>query len=84
MKLLLGFFDVFDHITDTLEFFGLFIGNLNAKFLFQSHYQLDSVERVCAKIFDKLGFRCDLIRFYAELLDNDIFYPLVNWFVCHI
>ncbi|HWY32828.1 MAG TPA: hypothetical protein VNX46_18835 [Candidatus Acidoferrum sp.] len=84
MKLLLGFFNIFDHIADTLEFFGLFIGNLNAKFLLQSHYQLDGVERVCAQILNKLGFRCDLIRFYAELLDNDIFYPLVNWFVCHI
>ena len=84
MKLLLGVFDVLDDIADTLEFFGLFIGHFDAELLFQGHDELDGIERVRAEILDKLGFRSDLIRFYAQLFDDNIFNPLVYWFVCHI
>ena len=29
------------------------------------------------------GFRRHLIRLHAQLFDDDVLYPLVNWFVCH-
>ena len=36
---------------------------------------------VCAEIFDKLGFRSDLLRLHAQLFNNDVldslFYGLV-------
>ena len=55
----------------------------DAEFFFQRHDQLDDVERVCAEIFDELGFGRHLIRLHAELFDNDVLYTLVNRFISH-
>src|ERR1043166_825841 len=41
-----NFFDILNHISDTLQLFRFFIGDFVPKFLFQSHYQLDRVQRV--------------------------------------
>jgi hypothetical protein len=80
---LLSLFDVLDDIADALQFFRLFVGDFVAEFLFESHDQLDGIERVSAQVFDELGFRGDLVGIHAELLDNDIFYSLFNSFFSH-
>ena len=69
----LGIFHEFDDVADALQLLGLFIRDFVSEFLFESHDQLDGIERISAKIFDELGLRGDLVRVDAELFDDDIF-----------
>ena len=41
-----------NRFTDRLNFLGSFIGNVDIKFLFKLHDQLDGVERVCSEVID--------------------------------
>src|SRR4030095_16798477 len=52
--LLLEVFDVFDDVADTLELFGLLVGNFVAEFLFERHDQFHRVERIRPEILDEL------------------------------
>ena len=81
--LLLGVFDIFDYIADSLQFLGLLVGNLVAKLLFQRHDQLDRIERISAQILDELGVRCHLIGVDAQLLDDDFLNSLFDAFISH-
>lgn len=76
-------FDVFYDIADGLKFFGVFVRDFDREFFFESHDELDDVERISAQIFDKRRGGRNLFRIYAELLDDDFLYLLFDWFVRH-
>ena len=70
-----------DHVLDGLEFLGLIVRDFHVEFLLKSHDQLDGVEGVRAEVFDKFGFRCDLVGADAELIHDDILYPFFDRFI---
>jgi hypothetical protein len=51
--------------------FGIFVGNLNAKLVFECHDQFDGVQGVSAQIGHKDFFAGDLLFCHAKLLGND-------------
>src|SRR6185369_12700844 len=83
-KRLLGsnFFDILNHISHALQLFSFFIGDFVPKFFFQSHYQLDRVQRVGAQILDKFGIWSHLVGVDAQLFYDDVFYSLLGRFFC--
>src|SRR5262249_23940800 len=73
--------DVVDGVLDGADLFSVLVGNLDFESLFESHDQLDCVERVGAQIVYERGGWRDLRFVYAELLHDDLFYTFVNG--CH-
>src|SRR3954452_20381289 len=63
--------DVFDRVLDLFDLLGLVVGNLDAELLFESHDQLDRIERVRSEVFDERRFGLDLFGVDTELLDDD-------------
>ena len=47
--------DEVDRLLDGRDLLGFLVGNLDAEFLFESHHELDGVERVGAEVIDDLG-----------------------------
>jgi len=76
-------FDVLYDIADSLKFLSVFVRDFDGEFLFESHDQFDSVERVRAQILDELGAWRDLLRIYAELFNDDVLDSIFNAFFCH-
>src|SRR3954454_24223682 len=63
--------DVFDRVLDLLDLLGLVVGNLDAEFLFESHDQLDRIERVRSDAFDQRRIGTKPVGVDTELLDDD-------------
>src|SRR5690606_27924174 len=63
------------HSADLL---GFFVGNLSLEFLFQSHDQLNCIQRVSAQIFNKGSLGLHIFRLHAKLLDDDLDDSLFN------
>src|SRR3954447_13372146 len=63
--------DVLDRVLNLLDLLGLVVGNLDAELLFESHDQLDRIERVRSEVFDERRFGLDLFGVDTELLDDD-------------
>ena len=55
------------------DFFGVFIGDFNAEFIFQRHHQFHGVKRIGAKVCHEGFFIGDLRLIHAELFGNDFF-----------
>ena len=53
----------------TVDCVGLFVGDLDAEFLFDGHDDLDGVETVEAEVVGKMRLACDLHE-SAQLLDT--------------
>src|SRR6056297_2675643 len=51
--LTLCFFDEFGRIADGCDLFSRIVWDFHAKLFFESHYQLNDVEAVCAQIIDE-------------------------------
>src|ERR1700729_2975226 len=58
------------------DLFGGIVGNFATEFLFESHHQLDRVETVRAQIVDEAGIVGDLGLVDAQVLHDDLLYPL--------
>ncbi len=83
-QLLRGFFlDVFDHVSDALELLSILVGNFDSEFFFESHDELDGIERVGTEVFDEGCAGGDLLGCDAELLDNDFFDFFFDGFFGH-
>src|SRR5947209_6293740 len=57
---------------------GRIVRNLDTEFFLESHDELDRVERIRAKIIDKICVVGDLVGFDAKMLDHDFLHALGN------
>ena len=62
----------YDYESRIVELFGILVGNLDSEFLFESHDELDGVERISSEVLDEGGIDGDLFSGHAELLDDDV------------
>jgi hypothetical protein len=76
-------FDVFNDVSDGLQFFRVLIRNLNGKFFFKGHDQFHNVERIGPQIFDERRLGRDLLGIYPQLFDNDVLDLFFDCFVGH-
>src|SRR5436309_6237371 len=67
---------VIHRVAYRLELVGVLVRDLEPELLFQLHYQLHDVERVCTQIFDELGFGRDLLQVDFELLRDDLLHAV--------
>src|SRR5690554_2236250 len=74
--------DVIDRQLNSCDLFSFFIRNLGFEFLFQRHYQLNSIQGVGTQIFNERSSVNNFFFFYTQLLSDDFLYALVN--VTHI
>src|SRR6516162_8229630 len=72
------FVDVIDSLMDGGDLLGVLVGDLDLEFLFQSHDELDCVERIGPKIVHERCIVRDLFLFDAQLFGNDGFDLLLN------
>ena len=70
--------DVVDRLVDGGDLLGVLVRDLDLEFLFESHDQLDRVERVGSQIVDERGIVRDLLLLDAQLLGNDGLDLLLN------
>src|SRR5271156_3512910 len=70
--------DVIDGVFYRGNFFGVFVGDLDAEIFLESHHQLDSVERVGAQVVHKRSGRSDFAFIHTELLDNNRFHAFFD------
>jgi hypothetical protein len=75
--------DVLYDIAHAEKFLGIAVRNFHAKLFFESHDELDDVERVGPEVFDKLGLWGYLLGVDAELFDDDVFNFLIGVFFAH-
>jgi hypothetical protein len=76
--------DVGDRLLDGGDLLGIFVGNFDFEFLFESHDELNGVERIGAQIIDERRIVHDLLGLHAKLLGYDRFDLLFNsahWFI---
>ena len=66
----------FDGVLHGEDLFGGIVGNFAAEFFLERHHQLDRVEAVGAQIVDEAGIVGDLGLVDAQMLDDDLLYPL--------
>ncbi len=60
--------DILNGFSNSGQFFGIFIRYLGSKLFFQSHNQLDRIQRIRAKVVNELCFFFYLIQAYTKLL----------------
>jgi hypothetical protein len=71
-------FDEVDRVLDRHDLFGSIIRDLAPEFLLKGHYELDRIEAVGAKIVDETGVFGHLRLVDAQMLDYDLFDPIVD------
>src|ERR1044072_8708063 len=82
-SLCLVLIDVIVRIAHALNFLCVFVGNLDAEFFFETHHQLDRVERVGAEVIDKPGSGRDFVFVDTQLVNNDLLNFLLNLWIGH-
>src|SRR5580692_5438633 len=70
--------DVVDGLLNRRDLLGVLVWNFDFELLFESHDQLDRVQRVRAQIVDERGVIRDLFSLDAQLLRDDGLYLLLN------
>src|SRR5438128_2683680 len=68
--------DIADRVLDGRDLFGGVVRDLDPEFFLESHHELNDVEAVGAQIVDEAGVLGDLVRFDAEVFDDDLFHPV--------
>src|SRR3954454_10339228 len=71
-------FDVIDGVFDGLDFFRVFVWNVEVKCFFKGHDELDDVETVGAEVVNKRRRAVHLGFIHAELFYYDLLYLLLN------
>src|SRR6185503_17144831 len=64
--------DIVDRVLDGRDLLGGVVRDLDPELLLERHDQLDDVEAVGAEIVDEARFLGDLVRFDAQMLDDDL------------
>src|SRR6185369_166621 len=75
--------DIVVSVTNALNLLSVFIGDLNTEFLFKTHHQFYSVQRVGTKVVDEPCVRCYFIFVHSELVDDDLLYLILDLLIGH-
>src|SRR6185437_3581519 len=68
----------FDGVTHGQNRFGGIVRNFAAEFLLERHHEFDGVETIGAKIVDETRLLGHLVGLDAQVLHDDLLYPLAN------
>src|SRR5579864_453485 len=71
-------FEELDRVADGQNGLRRVVGNLATEFLFEGHDEFDRVEAIGAEIIDEAGVIRDLVGLDAQMLHDDLLYPLAN------
>src|SRR6185436_11785031 len=82
-SLCLVLIDIVVRVAHALNFFSVLVGNLDAEFFFETHYQLNRVERVSAEVVDKPRVGSNFVFVNTQLVNDDLFYFLLNLWIGH-
>src|SRR6266567_7635671 len=74
LRSFLMLFDVAHRVRDRLDFFCLFIRDLDVESLFKGHYELDRVQRVSAQVIDERRIWSHFRFIHTQLLNDDLLY----------
>src|SRR6267154_1577056 len=74
--------DVIDSVLHGADFFRILVGDFDVEAFFESHYEFDRVQRVCAQVVHERSTGGDFAFVHAQLLYDDLFYFLING--CHV
>ena len=64
------------------DLFSVFIRDFGTELFFKSHYEFNSIKRICAEIFNKGCLRSYIAFLNTKLINNDLFYTLNN--IAHV
>src|ERR1051325_4258576 len=81
--LLLVLVDIVISVPHTLNLLSILVGNLNAKLFFKTHHEFDRVQRVGAEVVDKSRIRRDLVLIHTQLVDDNLFYLVLDLLIGH-
>src|SRR6185295_3575647 len=73
--------DICDRFLDLADLLRLFVRDLDAELLLESHHPLDDVERIGAQVVGEAGVGRDFVLVHPELLDDDVL-DLLRY-ICH-
>jgi hypothetical protein len=68
--------DVLDRVRYGADFLGRIVRDFDAKLFFESHNQLNDVERISTQIVDEARVFGDLVSLNSEVFDNDLLNPV--------
>jgi hypothetical protein len=66
-----------------LNFLGVFVGNFDAEFLFETHHQLNRVQRVSTQVIDEPRVWRHFVFVNTKLVNDYLFYFLLNLLIGH-
>src|SRR5215208_1641757 len=75
--------DIVISVPHALNLLSIFVGNLNAKLFFKTHHEFDRVQRIRAEVVDESGIRRDLILIDTKLIDDNLFYLVLDLLIGH-
>src|SRR5215217_8630125 len=81
--LLLVLVDIVICVPHTLNLLSIFVGNLNAKLFLKTHHEFDRVQRIGAEVVNEPGIRRDLILIDTKLIDDNLFYLVLDLLIGH-
>ncbi len=66
-------------ITNGSDFFCIFVGDIDAKLIFEFHDQLNSIQGISAQIVGEASFVSNFTFFYTKFFNYDGFYFRFNF-----
>src|SRR6185295_17403629 len=75
--------DIVVRVAHTLNLLSIFVGNLNAKLFFKTHHEFDRVQRIGAEVVDESRVWRDLVLIDTKLIDNNLFYLVLDLLIGH-
>src|SRR5712691_11636420 len=75
--------DIVVRVAHALNFLSVLVRNLDSELFFETHYQFNRVQRVGAEIVDEAGVGRHLIFVHAKLVNDNLFYFLLNLLIGH-
>src|SRR5712692_9920326 len=70
--------DVINRITHALNFFGVFVRDLDIELFLEPHHKFNRIERVGAEVVNEPRVRSHFAFVYAELVDDYLFHSFLN------
>lgn len=81
-ELSLGLLDELDGIADSQDRVSGIVRNFDAEFFFESHNQLNRIERVGAQIVDEACAFNNLVGVHAKMINNNFLYAFCD--IAHV
>ena len=71
-------FDVVDRVLHCGDAFCIFVGDLSLEFFFESHDELDGVQRIRAEVLDERSGVLDILFLDTKLFGDDFLYAFFD------